>query len=67
MKLINYIKNNKLTIKKTATELGVSYETVRKWCSGQSLPRRYHIEKIQNWSNDSVRVPDFYESGSGNA
>lgn len=60
MKLKNFIKNNKLSIKKAAEELAVSYETVRKWCSGESIPRRYHMGRIQRWSNESVRVVDFY-------
>jgi transcriptional regulator with XRE-family HTH domain len=60
MKLNEYLKNNNISLSSAAKALGVSYEIVRRYCNGMSIPRRELLLKICEWSGGKVQPSDFY-------
>lgn len=60
MRLKEYLKKHNISMSATAKTLGVSYEIVRRYCNGMSIPRRELLLKICEWSGGKVRPSDFY-------
>lgn len=59
MKLNDYLKEN--CPRAFSEKMGVDYSTVWHWRRGNKIPRKEHIIKIQEITNDAVRPEDFYK------
>lgn len=61
MGLKDYLDKHKISMAEAAKALGLSYELIRRYCNGMSIPRRETLLKICTWSGGKVRPSDFYE------
>lgn len=62
MRLNEYINTHDLTRALLAEKLGVSHETVRRYLTGESVPRPRTMKKIYNLTGGKVMANDFYTS-----
>lgn len=67
MRLNDYINTHDLTRALLAEKLGVSHETVRRYLTGESVPRPRTMQKITDLTEGQVTPNDFYTSQSGEA
>lgn len=65
MKLKIYMETNGITLETAATELGMSYENVRRYAAGLVIPRIENMKKIVEWSGGLVNANDFYLAEEG--
>ena len=65
MKLGEYINQFMGSKNQAALCLSVSYETIRKWITGERVPCPENMKKIFRWSNGQVAPADFYDVGGG--
>ena len=65
MKLQKYMETNGITLETAATELGMSYENVRRYAAGLVIPRIENMKKIVEWSGGLVNANDFYLAEEG--
>lgn len=61
MKLRDYIKNRKLSVRAAARDGGFPEENFRLWSLGRSVPRSDVMLRLYNWSNGHVTPNDFYD------
>lgn len=59
MRLDDYLKNADITIAEFAETLGVTYETVRRYCRGEAFPRPKTLRDIEAATGGKVRAEDF--------
>lgn len=62
MKLKKYMETNEITLEKAASELGMTYENVRRYAAGLVIPRSNNMQKITEWSEGEVMPNDFYRN-----
>ena len=67
MKLISFLRLNKLSDLAFAESLGVSRAGVRKWMYGQRVPRADEMLKIIAATNGDVMPNDFFDVPSASA
>ena len=60
MKLMAYRAAQDLSREAAAKALDVSVETVRRYETGERIPRRAIMRRITEWSGDQVTAADFY-------
>ena len=60
MKLRAYRAANGLSREVVAKALGVSVETIRRYETGERIPRRAIMRRIAEWSGKQVTAADFY-------
>lgn len=65
MTLAEYISDLKVSPEKLAESLdGVSASALRKWISGERIPRKEQMEKIFEVTGGKVSPNDFYSIGA---
>ncbi len=61
MKLIDYMKKEKVKPIKFASDLGISLATYYNWINGTVRPSLDHLLQIKKYTNNKVLLEDFYE------
>lgn len=63
MKLADYLFRHRLTPRHLQKVLGVSSRsTVLRYLTGQRLPEPAHLDRIEQWTQDQVRLRDFLDT-----
>lgn len=65
MKLKKYMNMKNISIEKAASDLGISYENVRRYTADLVIPRPAMMKKIVEWSGGEVTANDFYLTENG--
>lgn len=60
MKLIRFLKNNKLRISNLARVCGVRHCVARRWVLGENKPSPENMAKIVAYTKGEVTANDFY-------
>lgn len=60
MHLKKWLKSNRMTIAEFADQAGYSSGAVAKWVQGERFPRIRAIKKIEEITDGSVTVQDFF-------
>jgi hypothetical protein len=60
MDLATYFRRNKTKPVSFARQVGVSYESIRRYATGEMVPRAAVAEKIRRLTGGQVRPDDFY-------
>ena len=61
MQLNEWIEINNKSMKQFAEDLGVNYEDVRRYCTGEVIPRPDRMQKIMEATGGEVQPNDFYK------
>ena len=61
MQFSEYLKENNISQKQAAEDIGVIQSLVSMWVNGERLPRPENMKKIVEWSKGEVQPNDFYQ------
>lgn len=62
MRLSDWMKAHDYSPTLFAARIGVTYETVRRYCNGDRIPRSAPMQKIVALTKGRVTAKDFYET-----
>lgn len=65
MKLDTYLKQQSITVRAFAAQLGVSQFAVKKWISGERFPRSEHLIAIDKTTQGAVTASDLLRDRGG--
>ncbi|MBZ9939173.1 hypothetical protein LB518_22945 [Mesorhizobium sp. BR1-1-16] len=67
MKLIDYLRSNRISNEEFGLKIGASAAAVRKWRYGERIPRPEQMARITAETNGDVRAQDFYTASEAAA
>jgi transcriptional regulator with XRE-family HTH domain len=64
MQLKTYLSENSVSLSEFARLVGASEGGIRKWLTGERVPRPEAVRKIQEVTGGAVTANDFFESAA---
>ncbi len=61
MKLIDYLKQENISVQDGADEIGVSRQAFNRYLTGSRRPHHTVMPRIREWTNGAVTADDFFE------
>lgn len=62
MLLQDYLKRQSITKYKAAQQLGVTWHTLWRWCTGRTIPQPDMMAKVRDWSGGKVTPNDWIKA-----